>query len=145
MWLPLFPVQGEYVKGIDAYMLDHRTPENPDAFYPRISAKLSTGGNTNRQIKYVRVGSYVRLKNITLGYNVAKQLCNKIGLSSLRAFISIENLFTIHHLPKGYMPDAFDTSVGGLSIASGMSGDSFSGTYGYPMMRQFSFGINLSL
>lgn len=145
MWLPLFPVQGEYVKGIDAYMLDHWTPENPDAFYPRISAKLSTGGNTNRQTKYVRDGSYVRLKNITLGYNVAKQLCNKIGLSSLRAFISIENLFTIHHLPKGYMPDAFDTSVGGLSIASGMSGDSFSGTYGYPMMRQFSFGINLSL
>lgn len=144
MWLSLFPVQGEYVKGIETYMLDHWTPDNPDAFYPRISAKLSTGGNTNRQTKYVRDGSYLRLKNITFGYNVPKTICKKIYLSSLRVFFSAENLFTFHHLPKGYMPDAFDTSVGGLSIASGMAGDSYSGMYGYPLMRQFSFGVNVS-
>lgn len=87
MWLPLFPVQGEYVKGIDSYMLDHWTPENPDAFYPRISAKLSTGGNTNRQTKYVRDGSYLRLKNVTLGYNIPQNICKRMSLSSLRAFL----------------------------------------------------------
>lgn len=144
MWLPLFPKQGEYVKGIETYMLDHWTSDNPDAFYPRISAKLSTGGNTNRQTKYVRDGSYLRLKNITVGYNVPKSICKKMYLASLRAFFSAENLFTFHHLPKGYMPDAYDTSVGGLSIASGMAGDSYSGVYGYPLMKQFSFGVNVS-
>ena len=144
MWLPLFPKQGEYVKGIETYMLDHWTPDNPDAFYPRISAKLSTGGNTNKQTKYVRDGSYLRLKNITLGYNVPKKICKRMYLSSLRTFFSAENLLTLHHLPKGYMPDAFDTSVGSLSTTSGMAGDSYSGMYGYPLMRQFSFGINVS-
>ena len=144
MWINFFPKQGEYVKGIDSYMLDHWTPENQNAFYPRISAKLITGGNTNRQSKYISDASYLRLKNISLGYNFPKTLCTKMYVSSLRVFFSAENLFTFHHLPDGYMPDAFGTSVGGLGLVSTPDGDSYSGNITYPLMSQFSFGINLS-
>lgn len=144
MWLPLFPANGSYVKGIQTYQLDHWTEENPNAFYPRISEKTSTGSNYSRQSKYVRDGSYFRMKNLTLGYNVPKVFLQKYGVQNLRFFFSGENLFTIHHLPDGYMPDAFDTSVGSLSMASAAGGDSVSGFYTYPMMKQFSFGFNLT-
>ncbi|MGL5620189.1 MAG: SusC/RagA family TonB-linked outer membrane protein, partial [Tannerellaceae bacterium] len=144
LWINLFPHQGEYVKGIDTYMTDHWTPENPNAFYPRISAKNPTAGNTQRQSKYLSDASYLRLKNITIGYNIPKNTCEKLYISSLRIFVSGENLLTFHHLPKGYMPDAFDTSVGGLNINSSPVGDSYSGNITYPLMRQFSFGVNLS-
>lgn len=145
MWINFFPKQGEYVKGVDTYMLDYWTPDNQEAFYPRISAKKITGGNTNRQTKYLSNASYMRLKNITLGYNVPKSLCKKMSISSLRLSFSVENIFTLHHLPDGYMPDSFGTSVGILNLASSPDGDSYSGNITYPLMSQFSFGINISL
>lgn len=144
MWLPLFPANGSYVKGIQEYQLDYWTPERPDAYYPRISEKTSTGSNGSRQTKYLRDGSYFRMKNITLGYNVPKTFCSKFTIQSMKVFFSAENLFTIHHLPSGYMPDAFDTSVGSLVMSSQTSGDSRSGNFTYPMMKQIAFGISVT-
>ena len=43
---------------------------------------------------YVRDGSYLRLKNITLGYTLPRELTNKIGISRLRVYGRAENLFT---------------------------------------------------
>lgn len=144
MWLPLFPNNGQYVKGVEQYQMDYWTENNPNAFFPRISEKTATGSNYNRQTKYVKDGSYLRLKNLTIGYNCPKEWCKKWSLQNFRIFISGENLFTIHNLPEGYMPDSYDTNVGGLSMGSTASGDSYSGFYTYPLMRQLSFGINIT-
>lgn len=144
MWLDFFPDEGSFVKGIQDYQLDYWTPERPNAFYPRISEKTPTLSNHMRQSKYICNGSYIRLKNVTVGYNVPNTLCNKFAIQNFRIFFSAENLFTIHHLPPGYLPDAFDTDVGSLVINSALSGDSYAGNISYPLMRKFSFGINLT-
>lgn len=144
MWLDFFPYEGSYVKGIQEHQLDYWTEENPNAYFPRISEKLSTGQNKERQSKYISDGSYFRMKNVTLGYNVPKAFCNRCFIQNFRVFFSAENLFTIHHLPDGYMPDAYDTSVGSLMINSVATGDSNDGNATYPLMRQFSFGVNLT-
>ncbi|MEG1659568.1 MAG: TonB-dependent receptor, partial [Bacteroides sp.] len=144
MWLDFFPSEGSYVKGIQNYQLDYWTEERPNAFYPRISEKTSTGSNRNRQTKYVSDASYLRLKNLTVGYNVPKAFCNKYFIQNLRLFFSAENLFTLHHLPDGYLPDAYDSSVGSLLMNSVPSGDSNAGNVSYPLMRQYAFGLSLT-
>ena len=89
-------------------------------------------------------GSFLRLKNVTIGYSIPTSILQKALIQRARLFVSLENLLTLHHLPKGYMPDAYDTSVGGLGMNSVAGGDSYSGNVTYPLMRQFSFGLNLT-
>lgn len=144
LWLDFFPVRGEFAGGVQSYMLDRWTPETPNAFYPRVSAQLNTEQNFNRQSKYLSDGSFLRLKNVTIGYSIPTSILQKALIQRARLFVSLENLLTLHHLPKGYMPDAYDTSVGGLGMNSVAGGDSYSGNVTYPLMRQFSFGLNLT-
>jgi TonB-linked SusC/RagA family outer membrane protein len=71
----------------DAYF-DAWTPENTDAAYPRISSLSSTTVPSDRLIED---GSYLRLSNVTLGYNIDL----KGTLSTVRIYIAGNNLFTI--------------------------------------------------
>ena len=106
------------------------------------------GGNNSAnqkiQTKYLLNGSYLRLKNVTLGYNLPNNICEKLFIKRLRFFFSGENLFTWHHLPTGYNPDSFIAQPGNLSMTSGIQGDSGNGNWSYPLMRQISFGLNLT-
>ena len=82
---------------------------------------------------YVRDGSYLRLKNITLGYTLPRTLTNKIGISRLRFFGRAENLFT---WAKYW---GFDPEIGSGSTSLGVD-------YGvYPQARTFTIGVNVSL
>ncbi len=69
-------------------------------------------------------GSYVKLKNITLGYTLPEHIANKIYTQKVRLYFSAENLFTITSYP-GVDPE--------------MGGDT-----SYPLMRQLSFGANIT-
>ena len=82
---------------------------------------------------YVRDGSYLRLKNITLGYTLPRTLTNKIGISRLRFFGRAENLFT---WAKYW---GFDPEIGSGSTSLGID-------YGvYPQARTYTIGFNISL
>jgi TonB-linked SusC/RagA family outer membrane protein len=73
--------------------LDRWTPDNPGATYPR----LNIGTNINNQAAssyWYRNGSYLRAKNIELGYNFPGSLLRSIKLESARIFVSGTNLFT---------------------------------------------------
>lgn len=76
--------------------MDRWTPENHDASYPRITR--------NSQINYsvssywLENASYLRLKNISLGYNIPQHLLNKIELERVKVFVSGENLLTFSGL-----------------------------------------------
>ena len=95
--------------------------------------------NDNDRIsdRYVEDGSYIRLKNISLGYTFPKKMITKLGLSNLRVYANIQNLLTI----TGY--DGYDPEVGASTQ------DSTGLTYGldngrYPSPTTYSFGLNLS-
>ena len=76
--------------------LDRWTPDNFDATYPRITR--------NSQINYsvssfwLQNASYLRLKNISLGYNLPENLLEKIELERVKLFVSGENLLTFSGL-----------------------------------------------
>lgn len=107
---------------------------NPDASLPRA---IIGDPNDNDRIsdRYVEDGSYVRLKNIALGYTFPKQWMRKIGVENLRVYCNIQNLLTI----TGY--DGYDPEIG----VSTMSPNVYGVDYGrYPSPTTYSFGLNLS-
>ena len=108
---------------------DYWTPENTDAYYPR--ADWNGGRNTKTQTRYLQNAAYARLKNITLGYTLPKEITQKFYVENLRVFASAENLFTI-------------TSFTGLSDPElvGVGQWGFGKTY--PLSKTMSLGLSVT-
>ncbi|MDH5247706.1 MAG: TonB-dependent receptor [Cyclobacteriaceae bacterium] len=88
--------------------------------------------NTQANSFYVEDGSYFRMQNITLGYNLPEATLSKLNLAKLRIFASTNNVFTI----TGY--DGLDPSVGGdVDTRFGIDVGNF------PITRSWTFGVNL--
>lgn len=103
-------------------------PENPvrNPKYPRMETVSNTGsGNYERSDFWVLDASYVRLKNIQVGYTLPKKVLNYMHLSNLRVYAQGENLFSWNKYPDGWDPE----------INTG-------GSY-YPILRTITFGLNL--
>ena len=114
---------------LPAYMLGRWTGEGTSNKLPR----FVRGDNVNWQMSdlYVQDGSYLRLKNIQLGYTLPEFLTKKILISQLRLYVAAENLLTLTNY-RGFDPEI---SSGGTSLGV---------DYGvYPQARTFLFGINL--
>ena len=73
-----------------SYWIDRWTPENPSINLPRI------GGQNNDEVSsfYIQDASYLRLKNIEIGYTIPKEATQKIDISKLRIFVGAQNLIT---------------------------------------------------
>lgn len=82
---------------------------------------------------FVEKGDFVKLKNITLGYTFNNQLVSKINLSSVRAYLSIQNIYTI----TGYSGNDPEMTVSN-PLRPGLD----AGTY--PSARQYLVGVNIS-
>ncbi|MGV3505099.1 MAG: SusC/RagA family TonB-linked outer membrane protein [Adhaeribacter sp.] len=122
-----------------AHQLDYWTPENPGAFYPRPTDATQSNDARNflPQTKYLLDMSYLRMKNITLGYTLPAGLINRVKLDRLRVYVSGENLFEFDNLDLPIDPEVDYTSAG-LNDRS---------TFGrvYPYSRSFSFGLQVTL
>ncbi len=125
-----------YGEGAFKHQLDYWTPENPDAFYPNPSnnAWSSNANNFLRQTRYLQNMAYLRLKNLTLGYTIPKNIVQKIQFSSVRIYASGENLFEIDNMTIPIDPESTDYKVG---YGSG----SWSFGRSYPFYRTLSFGL----
>lgn len=105
--------------------LDRWTPENHDATYPRITRTDQTNFTTSSF--WLQDASYVRLKNLTLGYTMPKAWMTKLGVANAKVFLSGENLFTITGLDGGIDPE--EASERGWS---------------YGNVKKISLGVRLS-
>lgn len=104
--------------------LDRWTPDNHNASYPRITKDTQINYSTSSF--WLQDASYVRLKNITLGYNLPKMLLNKIGVERIKVFVTGENLLTFTGL------DGIDPE-----------GSTGRGAY-YTNMKKVSLGLKVS-
>lgn len=104
---------------------DYWTPENPNAALPRHYA--GSGHNYKTSDHWLQNAAYMRMKNLQLGYSFKKELLNKAGIERLRIYFSGENLFEFSRLNKNFDPE--------LTDANG---------FVYPIMRNFSCGVNLT-
>src|SRR5690606_9013571 len=110
------------------------TPSNPNAKYP--INDLNDIFSYSPSTFYVEDASYLRAKNIQLGYTFPQGSLGK-GVSKLRIYVSAQNLFTI----TGY--EGLDPSPSNFG-QSGLNGDLWNGyDFGnYPTTRTIMFGVN---
>jgi hypothetical protein len=127
----------------EAIYKNHWTPETPNAYYPRLRTYTSIGSTPElavQQSRYLQNASYIRLKDVTLGYTLPASLVNKARLVSARIFVSGQNLWT--HSPMFRITKDFDPEViegSDPEVATGQ-GDGFS----YPMLKTYTVGINIT-
>lgn len=100
------------------------TPENPyNSKYP-ILRNNANGKNNIASDAFVHNAAYFRCKNIQLGYTIPRDVTRKFFVENLKVYASIDNLFTITDFP------GLDPEVGA--------------NVGYPSVRQYSIGLNIS-
>ena len=107
---------------------------NPGASLPRMSMG-DPNDNDRWSDRYIEDASYIRLKNISLGYTFPKKMVRKLSLETLRVNVNIQNLVTI----TGY--DGYDPEVG-TSTQSNFVAGLDNGRY--PSPTTYSFGINVT-
>ncbi|MEM9325423.1 MAG: SusC/RagA family TonB-linked outer membrane protein [Bacteroidota bacterium] len=114
--------------------LDRWTPTNTNTDVPR----ATTGRARRASTRFVQDGSFIRLKNIALGYSLPSSLLNNIGVESLRVYISGQNLLTITDY-EGYDPEVNYRSDGPTNGNRNLGLD-----YGsYPNAKAVTLGLNL--
>ncbi len=133
LWLNnslIFPYANGRFSNIFASQTDYWMPNRPNAYFARLydEGLGNTGANRMTQTKYLVNGAYWRLKNVTMGYTLPSALLKRVHLEKLRLFVSGENLFTRKHVPAGVDPESTDKGYG----------------VGYPFMKMYSFGANLT-
>jgi TonB-linked SusC/RagA family outer membrane protein len=118
-----FAAPNWFASGLET-ALDRWTPNNPGAAYPR----LYDGGNGNYigSDFWLRNGAYLRVKHITLGYNLAKKWIDKMKIQQCRFYVSVVNPFTISNYEPGFDPEINNTNA------------AF-----YPIMRTTTIGFNV--
>ena len=113
-----------------AEVADRWTPENPSNTVP------STKGYTMHDIysRFIEDGSYLRLKNVTLGYTLPVSLMNKAHISKARVYVTGSNLFCLTKY-SGYDPEV---STSTSPLMPGLD------NYAYPKCRIYTFGVELN-
>ncbi|MDE6715491.1 MAG: TonB-dependent receptor, partial [Muribaculaceae bacterium] len=108
------------------YLIENAwTPEHTNARYPRLST-IDNGNNGVRSTWWLINGEYLRLKSITLGYNVPERVLQRTPFSNINVFVSGTNVLTFSH-NKYADPESPSVSCG----------------Y-YPQPRTWNIGLNVS-
>ena len=114
---------------------NHWTPDNRDAYFPRLKGYISLASGKEldaRQTRYLQDASYFRLKNLTFGYTLPSTLTDNLGLAKVRVYFSGENLWETTGLIMPVDPESLYTSH--------RWGDGST----YPFSRSYSFGLDFS-
>jgi hypothetical protein len=99
--------------------VDYWTPENPSASYPRLVAGTD---HNNYQVSdfWVFDASYLRLRNVTLGYNFPQHMMDNLFVNRLRVYLSGQNIFTLHNMPPGLDPETPNNTAGAFYPITGV-------------------------
>jgi hypothetical protein len=112
---------------------DSWTPTNTSASCPKFVPNNSSNSNSTSS-RYLHDADYIKLKNISLSYNLPKSLTKKAMIDNVRIFVSADNLkvWNLDGSFKGY-----DVELGGVSGVLDGSGT-------VPLTRTFTAGLNLT-
>lgn len=113
--------------------LNRWKPDNQDTDMPSFTAMLHPSYQTQSD-RWLEDGSYIRLKTLTLGYQLPKSLLARMRISQARFYLSGTNLFTITNY-SGYEPEASASNVdrfAGVDLAT------------YPSQKTYTVGLNIT-
>lgn len=125
----------DYGSGKITDVLRSWTPQNTNTDIPRASF-IDPANNKRSSSFYVEDGSYLRLKNLSIGYNLPASLMKKLKITGARFYLSGQNLITITKY-KGYDPEVGRSDLTGL-FSAGVD------VSAYPQAKLISVGIDLS-
>ncbi|WP_423147999.1 TonB-dependent receptor [Rubrolithibacter danxiaensis] len=133
------PFHFNYSQVIYQHQLDYWTPQNPDARYPRLAASGSQSIENNYRRGsdfYIYDASYLRLKNLQIGYTLPAKISKKMGMQKLRAYLSGQNLLTFSAIDF-IDPETteFDSNLGSSGANSGRT---------YPTPVYYGFGLDVT-
>ena len=117
-------------------VLDRWTGPNTSNIMPRTIFN-DPNGNIRSSDRYIEDGSYLRIKNISFGYNFPENWIQKIRIQALRVYVSGSNLYTFTKY-KGFDPEVLNPDVDDKVPDNGIDNNI------YPVTRTTSIGINLS-
>lgn len=108
---------------------------NPNTNVPRAT---SSDPNENKRMsdRYIEDGSFLRIKNISLGYILPNKWTKKVGLENIKVYANIQNLYTFTNY-SGYDPEIGEDTLN--PFVSGLDNGR------YPSPRIVSFGLNITL
>jgi TonB-linked SusC/RagA family outer membrane protein len=115
------------------------TPEKPSTVLPRLYIPGEHPAITNFSSWWLQDASYLRLKNVQLGYNISEEICNRIGIKGIRVYYSGDNLLTFTQYYKGIT--GADKAGGDPERITGAGNQWFAN---YPQVITHSFGIKLN-
>lgn len=122
------------------------TPEHTDAYFPRPRAYSTTGGELSIvNSYYLQNVRYLRLKNLTFGYTVPKQITNALKLEKVRVYFSGENLqywSPIKKITKYLDPESSFSRASASFMRA--SGSSVSDHMAYPWQRSLLLGVDIT-
>ena len=114
--------------------LDYWSPSNPNGNYPRLTKTDPNKNDETFSDRMVEDGSYIKIKQIQLGYTLPKTFSNRVGIESLRVYAAVDNLHTFTKY-SGLDPEVFGLFGNPLYYGIDM--------VNYPQPRTISFGLNL--
>lgn len=126
-----------------AFADDYWRDDNQGAFYPAAFNNAGSANVNNMQVqsKYLLDMSYLRMKNITLGYSIPKMVLDRAKINNLRVYVALENFFTWDKL-NGLPIDPEE--VAGTSIFNETNYNSGRTGVGTPTFKSASFGLQLT-
>jgi TonB-dependent starch-binding outer membrane protein SusC len=115
-------------------VLDRWTEENPSTTHPRVTINDPNGNYSRVSDFFIEDGTFVRLRNVSVGYTLPASLAARMGASRLRVYGAAQNLLTF----TGY--SGHDPEIGSLGALNvGIDRNI------YPQARSFTIGLNLDI
>jgi TonB-linked SusC/RagA family outer membrane protein len=134
-WWPdsrLFGVNGRWevpARDIGSYW----TEDTPDGFLPKMYQ--SSRGNRQTNTRYLQDASYLRFKQLSVGYTLPVNWTKTISLERVRIYFTGQNIFTWTNLSKLYDPEIIGAAARDTGVASNLT---------YPVSKTFSFGLDVT-
>lgn len=116
----MYTIRNQTTKVLDRWIGEGTSNSVPRAIYS------DPNKNTRTSTRFIEDGSYLRLKNVTLGYTLPQSLSKKAYINNLRVYMSAQNLLTLTKY-SGFDPEV----QGGVDNSN------------YPLTRTISFGIDI--
>ena len=121
--------------GLKAILYDAWSPSNPNTKQQAIRNGVFDGQSSNKDSQWLASATYLRGNLFQLGYSFTPTQARAIGLSALRAYVNVENLFVLHSKDfLGYDPEA--------SSRDRFEQNAF--FFQYPRPRVYSIGVNVT-
>ena len=115
---------------IAAHALNYWSPDNTDAYFARPYLTAENLKNQQVQTRYLQDASYIRLKNLQIGYSLQNNIVRRLGMDKVRIYIGGENLLTFSGIMDSFDPETNINANSAYLI--------------YPLSRTVSTGINIT-